>query len=83
MKKLIALISKNVDKVLHILCAYVIVVSSGIYFINIFVGVGLGVIASLLKEGYDQYSYKGWSWGDLGADAIGILFAMIFLIIVI
>ncbi len=83
MKKLISLISKNVDKVLHILCAYIIVVSSGIYFINIVLGIVFGLIASILKEGYDQYSYNGWSWGDLGADAIGIILAVIFLFIVI
>ena len=54
---------KHVDKILHLTVSYMLASLFGIW-----IAVGLGI----LKEVYDQIKYKGWSWGDLIADGIGI-----------
>ena len=53
----------NIDKILHLAVSYMIASLSGIW---------IAAIAGIAKEVYDQVRYKGWSWGDLIADGIGI-----------
>ena len=53
----------NIDKILHLAVSYMIASLFGIW---------IAAIAGIAKEVYDQVSYKGWSWGDLIADGIGI-----------
>ena len=54
---------KNVDKLLHLAVSYMLASLFGIW---------IAVIAGIAKEVYDQVKYKGWSWGDLIADGLGI-----------
>ena len=53
----------NIDKILHLAVSYMIASLFGIW---------IAAIAGIAKEVYDQVRYKGWSWGDLIADGIGI-----------
>ena len=53
----------NIDKILHLAVSYMIASLFGIW---------VAIIAGVAKEVYDQVKYKGWSWGDLIADGIGI-----------
>lgn len=53
----------NIDKILHLAVSYMIASLFGIW---------IAAIAGIAKEVYDQVSYRGWSWGDLIADGIGI-----------
>lgn len=62
MKRLMNILSKNVDKVLHFLVAYAVTVSFIAYGYWL-AGVVLSVILSIAKELLDQYLYKGFSWG--------------------
>lgn len=75
MKDQIKKILKN-DKVLHLICNFIIVVVLGFTF-NIVTGISIALIASLSKELYDEIKYKGWSWDDLIADLIGIVLGII------
>ena len=75
MKDQIKKILKN-DKVLHLICNFIIVVVLGFTF-NIVTGISVALIASLSKELYDEIKYKGWSWDDLMADLIGIVLGII------
>ena len=75
MKDQIKKILKN-DKVLHLICNFIIVVVFGFTF-NIVTGISIALITSLSKELYDEIKYKGWSWDDLIADLIGIVLGII------
>lgn len=75
MKDQIKKILKN-DKVLHLICNFIIVVVLGFTF-NIVTGISIALIASLSKELYDEIKYKGWSWDDLIVDLIGIVLGII------
>lgn len=75
MKDQIKKILKN-DKVLHLICNFIIVVVLGFTF-NIVVGISVALTASLSKELYDEIRYKGWSWDDLIADLVGIVLGII------
>ena len=77
MKRLMNILSKNVDKVLHFLATYAVTMSFIAYGYWL-AGVVLSVILSIAKELLDQYLYKGFSWGDILADAAGIAGALIF-----
>lgn len=54
---------KNIDKLLHLTVSYMIASLFGIW---------IAVMAGIAKEVYDQVKYKGWSWGDIIADGLGI-----------
>lgn len=75
MKDQIKKILRN-DKVLHLICNFIIVVVLGFTF-NIVTGISVALIASLSKELYDEIKYKGWSWDDLIVDLIGIVLGII------
>ena len=75
MKGQIKKILKN-DKVLHLICNFIIVVVLGFTF-NIITGISIALITSLSKELYDEIKYKGWSWDNLIADLIGIALGII------
>lgn len=75
MKDQIKKILRN-DKVLHLICNFIIVVVLGFTF-NIVTGISIALIASLSKELYDEIKYKGWSWDDLIVDLIGIVLGII------
>lgn len=77
MKKLINILSKNVDKTLHFLVTYAVTMSFIAYGYWL-AGVVLSLILSVAKELLDQYLYKGFSWGDILADVAGIACALIF-----
>ena len=68
-------ILKN-DKVLRLICNFIIVVVLGFTF-NIVTGISIALITSLSKELYDEIKYKGWSWDNLIADLIGIALGII------
>ena len=53
----------NIDKILHLAVSYMIASLFGIW---------IAIMAGIAKEIYDQVRYKGWSWGDLIADGLGI-----------
>jgi len=53
----------NIDKILHLAVSYMIASLFGIW---------IAAIAGIAKEVYNQVRYKGWSWGDLITDGIGI-----------
>lgn len=61
------------DKILHMICCFAIVVIFGL-ILNIVSGIALALIASFGKETCDEVKYKGWSWDDLLADLLGIVF---------
>lgn len=77
---LINLVKTN-DKVKHLLCNFIIVIVFGLIF-NPIIGLGLALIASLLKEIYDEYrdNGTGWDWNDIVADIIGIILGLIFVL---
>ena len=77
---LINLVKTN-DKVKHLLCNFIIVIVFGLIF-NPVIGLGLALIASLLKEIYDEYRDNGtsWDWNDIVADIIGIILGLIFVL---
>lgn len=75
-KELINRISRHADKVLHFLACYGLTMTF-ILAGNGSIGVILAVILSIAKELFDQWSYGGFSWGDILADVIGILSALI------
>ena len=77
MKKLMNILSKYVDKVLHFLVTYAVTMSFIAYGYWL-AGVVLSLILSVAKELLDQYLYKGFSWGDILADVAGIACALIF-----
>lgn len=66
------------DKVLHMICCFAIVVIFGL-ILNVVSGIALALIASFGKEAYDEVKYKGWSWGDLLADSLGIVLGILVL----
>lgn len=66
------------DKVLHMICCFAIVVIFGL-ILNVVSGIVLALIASFGKEAYDEVKYKGWSWGDLLADSLGIVLGILVL----
>ena len=75
-KELVSKVCKHADKVLHFLACYGVTMTfmvSGYWL----VGVILSVILSIVKELFDQWSYGGFSWGDILADVVGILSALI------
>ena len=63
MNRLYEWLLKNVDKLLHLTVSYMLA--------SLF-GIAIAVLAGIAKEIYDQVKYKGWSWGDLIADGLGI-----------
>lgn len=73
MKDQIKKILKN-DKVLRLICNFIIVVVLGFTF-NIVTGISVALIASLSKELYDEIKYKGRD--DLIVDLIGIVLGII------
>lgn len=75
MKDQIKKILRN-DKVLHLICNFIIVVVLGFTF-NIVTGISVALIASLSKELCDEIKYKGWSWDDLIVGLIGIVLGII------
>lgn len=60
------------DKLLHFICGmlitafFVIVVPPTASFAVVF-----AIVIGALKELFDHYAYKGWSWYDLLATALG------------
>lgn len=72
MERLINLANKNIDKILHFVFAYSIAVTMTLVFRSLWIGLSIAAAVSILKEAFDQWRYKGWSWGDLLADFVGI-----------
>lgn len=68
------------DKQLHILVSFIICI--GIYIINrnLNESVMLTAIIGILKEVYDYIDYGLFSMGDLIADSIGVLIAIILIL---
>lgn len=75
-KELVSKVCKHADKVLHFLACYGLTITF-VLAGNWSIGVILAVILSIAKELFDQWSYGGFSWGDILADVIGILSALI------
>ena len=75
-KELVNRISRHADKVLHFLACYGVVITF-IAYGNHFSGVLTALLLSILKECYDQWSYGGFSMGDILADLVGIATALI------
>lgn len=78
-KKIYALISRNVDKVLHASIAFTLVITYA--FIagadHFYIGVIGAMAISVLKEILDEYTYGGADIWDLLADGIGIVSATV------
>ena len=64
------------DKVLHFLVSFVI--AFPLMAVNIYLAIGATLVIGLYKEFTDSHK-EGiyWSWGDLLADILGILIAII------
>ena len=59
------------DKKLHFgFSAAIGAVAQG-YTENVYYSGAICMGVGVAKEAYDEYSYGGWSWGDLLADGIG------------
>lgn len=82
MRRLMNILSNNVDKVIHFLVTYAITVSLSVYGYWM-IGIVISIILSIAKELLEQYLYRGFSWGDILADAAGIMSALLFCIGVI
>ena len=69
------LIGVQSDKVLHFLVCFVI--TFALSWVNVIIAVIFALILSFYKEFMDM-NEKGnfWSWGDILADIIGIVFAL-------
>lgn len=74
-------LSMETDKLLHLLCGYVIAISVGIWLP--WAGVVAGVLAAFGKElVWDKWFGKGaFEWQDINATLVGVLagFCMAFL----
>lgn len=82
MRRLMNILSNNVDKVIHFLVTYAITVSLSVYGYWM-IGIVISIILFIAKELLEQYLYRGFSWGDILADAAGIMSALLFCIGVI
>ena len=64
------------DKVLHFLVSFVI--AFPLMAVNIYLAIGVTLAIGLYKEFTDSHKEGNyWSWGDLLADILGILIAII------
>lgn len=75
-KEFISKVCKHADKVLHFLACYGVTITFMLTG-NWSIGVIIAVILSIAKELFDQWSYGGFSWGDILADVFGIITALI------
>jgi hypothetical protein len=62
------------DKVLHFSVSYIIT-SVGMLF-GIPFGISIALLGGILKETSDALFFDVWSWGDMFANILGILFAV-------
>lgn len=67
------------DKTLHFSVSYII--ASVGFIISIPFGIATSLIAGVLKEISDMLYFNGWSWGDIAADILGIIFALLIFIL--
>ena len=74
--KVLKLLYRNVDKLLHYLITYFVVITCYMFNIPIAIAVLCALILSILKELLDKYLYNGFSIGDLIADILGIISAL-------
>lgn len=79
-KKLIAVLTKQIDKVSHFCLSMDICLVVAMFFHPI-IAVIVTAIAGLLKEWIDLKSYGKWDNWDLLADALGILLAVVMIIL--
>ena len=63
------------DKVLHFSVSYFITSVALIFGFPL--GIFVGFSAGVLKEISDELFFNGWSWGDMLANVLGILAAVI------
>lgn len=70
---------KHIDKLLHFLVTFMLAIVFG--KITLAIGIVVAVVLSIIKEIIDQLSYGGWSWLDLLADVLGIMFAIFIVLI--
>lgn len=64
------------DKVLHFLVSFFIYIVLERLTGSVFWSTSIALLIGVIKETVDQIEYQGWSWGDLVADAIGIIVAI-------
>ena len=70
------LIGVQSDKVLHFLVCFI--VTFGLSFINPIFGACVALIIGLYKEFTDSHKVGNyWSWGDILADVLGIIFGFL------
>lgn len=72
-----------IDGLLHLETSFMITVLLGTIF-NIWWGVGMGILAGILKEVYDKLKKDcTWNmiWHDLICDGIGILLAILVILL--
>ena len=58
------------DKKLHFIAGFVLCLGFGV-FSDIYTGIGAAVVAGIMKECYDQYTYDGADWKDMLATWCG------------
>ena len=64
------------DKVLHFLVSFII--AFPLMAMNIYLAIGVTLAIGLYKEFIDSHKQGNyWSWGDIMADCLGILIAII------
>jgi uncharacterized protein YfiM (DUF2279 family) len=63
------------DKVLHFSVSYFITSVAMIFGIPF--GIGISLLAGILKETSDALFFNGWSWGDMFANILGIAAAVL------
>ena len=80
LKKLQEFMNRYVDKILHALFAYCILLTCHFIGLPLAVSIGVTVACSFLKEFIDEYMYHGFSVGDLIADVAGMVPALILIL---
>lgn len=68
------------DKILHLICCFIIVVIFGL-MLNPISGIVIALMIALGKEAYDMKSDgTGWNWVDILADLGGIILGLPFIL---
>jgi len=67
---------KNIDKLEHFIVWFGIALFFS-HYLGILVGASLSLFLGIVKEIYDELFESHFSWGDLLADVLGILVAIL------
>ena len=69
---------KNIDKVVHMLLCFLLVIMLSLVF-NRIITYSIVFVIAIAKEIFDQFRRYGWSFEDMIANVIGILMGILYL----